>query len=68
MTYGLYVLTVRVKPDSAPALTRLGRLKAVVNFKSGRALAPILVLDFVAQFHLYGIATPTEAGALGAVG
>jgi tripartite ATP-independent transporter DctM subunit len=71
-SYGLYVIGVAwVRPDAAPALPPEARtLRGVALFR--RALhaivPPVLLIFAVLGSIFFGIATPTEAGAVGAVG
>ena len=70
--YMLYLMTVAwLRPQAAPAIPRgeLGGDWRVVWRSTGRALVPPIVLIIaVLGSILGGIATPTEAAAVGAVG
>ena len=70
--YALYVVAVAiVKPDSAPALPLSERdIPGAVLFKRVVLvmLPPLLLILVVLGSIFAGVATPTEAGALGAVG
>ncbi|MBB5018986.1 tripartite ATP-independent transporter DctM subunit [Chitinivorax tropicus] len=70
--YALYVFMVSlVKPDFAPALPPEARtLKgSKLLLRVGTSLLPPLVLIFLVLGTIFlGIATPTEGGAMGAVG
>jgi tripartite ATP-independent transporter DctM subunit len=71
-SYGLYCLAVAYfKPGTAPALppaarTIRGRALAVKVVKA--LIPPILLIMAVLGSIFFGIATPTEAGAVGAIG
>ena len=70
--YAAYVVAVAVvKPDAAPALPKEAR--GVGGFELGRRVVlvlipPLLLIGLVLGSIFFGVATPTEAGALGAVG
>lgn len=70
--YALYVLGVAwVKRDAAPALPVQEHLSwsPVVIYKVLKALVPPLLLILMVLGSIFlGVATPTEAGAVGAVG
>lgn len=70
--YGLYVLIIAfIKPEYAPALPPEARtLKGWALFRRTLvAVIPPLVLIFAVLGSIFfGIATPTEAGAVGAIG
>ena len=70
--YALYVIvTAFIKPETAPAMPKEEREAASGKLAGQvvRALLPPLVLIFVVLGSIFlGVATPTEAGALGAVG
>lgn len=71
--YALYVVGVAIfQPEKAPAMPKAERAalsKAALALQVLRALIPPLVLILVVLGSIFaGIATPTEAGALGAVG
>ena len=70
--YGVYVVAVAVfRPQAAPALPPAERSLrgAALARRVGLALIPPLVLIFLVLGSIFaGVATPTEAGALGAVG
>ena len=71
--YALYVVGVAfLAPGSAPAMPKSERDalgKAALLGQVVRALLPPLILIFVVLGSIFaGVATPTEAGALGAVG
>ncbi|MDE0895086.1 MAG: TRAP transporter large permease subunit [Planctomycetota bacterium] len=70
--YALYVVVIAfVKPEVAPAMPKEEREAASGKLAGQvvRALLPPLVLILVVLGSIFlGIATPTEAGALGAVG
>lgn len=72
LLYGLYVIGVAiVKPEAAPALPESERTMAGGQlFKRVLLvmLPPLLLILVVLGSIFAGIATPTEAGALGAVG
>jgi tripartite ATP-independent transporter DctM subunit len=71
-SYALYVLAVAFfKPSSAPALPlEMRTLKgaALVRRVIKAVMPPILLILAVLGSIFFGIATPTEAGAVGAVG
>ncbi|MBP6440185.1 MAG: TRAP transporter large permease subunit [Caldilineaceae bacterium] len=71
-SYGLYVLGIAfIRPDAAPALPPEARtLRGAALFRrSLRAIVPPILLIFAVLGSIFfGIATPTEAGAVGAVG
>ena len=70
--YGVYVAGVAwLKPSSAPALPE--EIRDAVGWKLARQvvlvlLPPLLLILLVLGSIFAGVATPTEAGALGAVG
>jgi len=70
--YGLYAIGVATfRPDSAPALPKEVRERGVhgLGRQVAVSLVPPLVLILLVLGSIFaGIATPTEAGALGAVG
>jgi tripartite ATP-independent transporter DctM subunit len=70
--YGLYVLIIAfIKPEYAPALPPEARtLKGWALFRRTLvAVIPPLVLIFAVLGSIFfGVATPTEAGAVGAIG
>ncbi len=70
--YGVYVLLVaRLKPDWAPALPPEARpaTRGALLVQVLKAMVPPLVLMLVVLGSIFaGVATPTEAGALGACG
>jgi tripartite ATP-independent transporter DctM subunit len=70
--YALYVIvTAYIKPETAPAMPKEEREAASGKLAGQvvRALLPPLVLILVVLGSIFlGVATPTEAGALGAVG
>jgi len=70
--YGVYVLVVAwAKPDWAPALPQEARpaTGAELLVQVMKAMVPPLVLILVVLGSIFaGVATPTEAGALGACG
>ena len=70
--YALYVIvTAFIKPETAPAMPKEEREAASGKLAGQvvRALLPPLVLILVVLGSIFlGVATPTEAGALGAVG
>lgn len=70
--YGLYVLAIAFfKPNTAPALpdeTRAIAPKALALRMVKAVLPPCLLIFAVLGSIFFGIATPTEAGAVGAVG
>ena len=70
--YALYVVAVAVvKPEAAPALPRSERemAGAVLLSRVVFVLIPPLLLILIVLGSIFaGVATPTEAGALGAVG
>lgn len=71
-SYALYVLVVALlKPEMAPALPvavrTIGRQQLIKKvFKA--VLPPLMLIFAVLGSIFFGIATPTEAGAVGAVG
>lgn len=71
-SYALYVLAIAFfKPESAPALpAEVRRIEGAVLVKKViKAVVPPLVLIFAVLGSIFfGFATPTEAGAVGAVG
>lgn len=71
-SYGLYVLVIAfLQPNIAPALPpEVRTLRGIKLFKRVlKAVVPPLLLIFVVLGSIFfGIATPTEAGAVGAVG
>jgi tripartite ATP-independent transporter DctM subunit len=71
-SYGLYVIVLAfLRPKTAPALPASERtLRGRALFlRSMRAIVPPLLLIFAVLGSIFfGIATPTEAGAVGAVG
>ena len=71
-SYGIYVLAIAfIRPNAAPALPPEARtLRGAALFRrSLRAIVPPLLLIFAVLGSIFfGIATPTEAGAVGAVG
>jgi tripartite ATP-independent transporter DctM subunit len=71
-SYGLYVMFIAlVRPDAAPALPPEARtLRGFALFRRAlRAIVPPVLLIFAVLGSIFfGIATPTEAGAVGAVG
>lgn len=70
--YGLYVFLVAViRPEQAPAVVQNGpplRLSALLMALLKGLLPPILLMVAVLGSILTGIATPTEAASVGAVG
>ncbi len=70
--YGLYVIGVAwVRPDAAPALPPEARtLRGFALFRRvlHAIVPPVLLIFAVLGSIFFGIATPTEAGAVGAVG
>lgn len=70
LLYALYVLLIAwIKPEIAPALPPEALSEDVGLGTLARVLAPPLVLIGVVLGSIFaGVATPTEAGALGAVG
>ncbi|MEO0413263.1 MAG: TRAP transporter large permease subunit, partial [Pseudomonadota bacterium] len=68
--YMLYAaVTAWLKPDSAPALVEDGPREDGLMFKALKAMVPPVVLILaVLGSILTGLATPTEAAAIGAVG
>ena len=70
--YGLYVIVVAwIKPDSAPALPIEARQiegQSLISRVFKALLPPLFLILVVLGSIFMGIATPTEAGALGAVG
>ncbi|MEO1767199.1 TRAP transporter large permease [Thiobacter aerophilum] len=70
--YAVYVaLIALLRPNMAPALPRAARALAggALAARVARALLPPLVLVFLVLGTIFiGLATPTEAGAMGAVG
>ena len=70
--YALYVIVVAwVKPDWAPALppeARTLRGKALLRRALVAVAPPLLLIFSVLGSIFFGVATPTEAGAVGAVG
>src|SRR5690606_1157887 len=70
--YALYVLAVAVvRPRAVPALpleARSLRGGALARRVAGSLLPPLLLILVVLGSIFAGVATPTEAGALGAVG
>lgn len=70
--YALYVIVVAwVKPDWAPALppeARTLRGQALLRRALVAVAPPLLLIFSVLGSIFFGVATPTEAGAVGAVG
>jgi len=70
--YALYVVVVAVvRPRAVPALppeARALRGGALVRRVAGSLLPPLLLILVVLGSIFAGVATPTEAGALGAIG
>lgn len=70
--YGLYVLVIAyLKPEIAPALpaeARTVRGAALFRQTMVAVIPPILLILSVLGSIFFGIATPTEAGAVGAIG
>ncbi len=70
--YALYVIVVAIfKPDAAPALPPEARTltgKALLRESLVAVLPPLLLIFAVLGSIFQGIATPTEAGAVGAFG
>lgn len=70
--YGLYVLVLAFfRPQAAPALPPEARTErgAALFRRSLRAIVPPVLLIFAVLGSIFfGLATPTEAGAVGAVG
>jgi len=71
-SYGLYVLVLAlVRPQVAPALPASERTQqgwALVRRSLHAIVPPVLLIFAVLGSIFFGIATPTEAGAVGAVG
>lgn len=72
LAYGIYVFAIALlKPDQAPALERSGaplNLAGLLLALSKGLLPPVLLMVAVLGSILLGIATPTEAASVGAVG
>ena len=70
--YGLYVLVIAWKdPEAAPALPESERAERGLNLLKRVALVllpPLVLILVVLGSIIVGLATPTEAGSLGAVG
>lgn len=70
--YGVYVLGVAwVSPSSAPALppdARPADVRALAKQVGSVMLPPLALIALVLGSIFFGIATPTDAGAVGAVG
>ena len=71
-SYGLYVLVLAlVRPQVAPALPASERTQqgwALLRRSLHAIVPPVLLIFAVLGSIFFGIATPTEAGAVGAVG
>lgn len=71
-SYALYVLAIAyIRPGTAPALPPEARTLrgAKLFWKSLRAIVPPIILIFLVLGSIFfGVATPTEAGAVGAIG
>lgn len=71
-SYALYVLAVAFfKPNAAPALPpEVRKISATALFKRvmKAVVPPLLLIVAVLGSIFFGVATPTEAGAVGAVG
>jgi tripartite ATP-independent transporter DctM subunit len=70
-SYVAYLVTVAwLQPEAAPAMesTRDSRGAALVRRVAGSMLPPLALILVVLGSIFAGVATPTEAGALGAVG
>jgi tripartite ATP-independent transporter DctM subunit len=70
-SYVAYLVTVAwLQPEAAPAMERAGdsRGAALVRRVAGSMLPPLALILVVLGSIFAGVATPTEAGALGAVG
>lgn len=72
VTFALYVLIIaQLKPSLAPPLSPSGdghSLGEDLRQSAPLILPPLMLIILVLGSILFGIATPTEAGALGAVG
>jgi tripartite ATP-independent transporter DctM subunit len=70
--YALYVLAIAfLKPHVAPALPPEARdfpIGVLVRRVVGAVFPPVLLIGLVLGSIFFGLATPTEAGAVGAVG
>lgn len=70
--YALYVIVIAfVKPEWAPALppeARILRGKALLKRTLVAVVPPLFLIFAVLGSIFYGLATPTEAGAVGAMG
>jgi tripartite ATP-independent transporter DctM subunit len=67
LAYGLYVvITAAIKPEMAPALKKDGKTSAADAMK--HMVPPLLLIVAVLGSILTGIATPTEAAGIGALG
>jgi C4-dicarboxylate transporter DctM subunit len=61
------ILIVLRRPETAPKLT--GTVSRAERWRALRAVVPVLMLAFLVLGSIYfGVATPTEAGAVGAAG
>jgi tripartite ATP-independent transporter DctM subunit len=66
--YLLYLMAMAVwRPDSCPAIKKAGRARHRVSLTEA-LLAPVALIVAVLGSILFGIATPTEAASVGAVG
>ena len=70
LLYILYIaIFARVKPQDAPAARdKVSGLETPAKFELGSLLLPLILILLVLGSILAGIATPSEAAALGAIG
>jgi tripartite ATP-independent transporter DctM subunit len=66
--YLLYLMAMAVwRPESCPAIKKASRIKRKVSLTEA-LLAPVVLIAAVLGSILLGVATPTEAASVGAVG